>query len=89
MLRQLGSICAALVVAAAVSSAPAEARGDSHHGGGHYGGAYYGDYWGYYAAAEPYYDDTGAVSYCTQRFRIYDPSSGTYVEYDGYRHPCP
>jgi hypothetical protein len=30
-----------------------------------------------------------AVSYCMQRFRSYDPSSGTYLGYDGARHPCP
>ncbi len=30
-----------------------------------------------------------AVAYCTQRFRSYDPGSGTYLGYDGLRHPCP
>jgi hypothetical protein len=63
-----------------------------HYGrywGPYYGGGHYGGYWDYYAAAEPYYDDTDAVSYCMQRFRTYDPNSGTYVGYDGYRHPCP
>jgi hypothetical protein len=30
-----------------------------------------------------------AVAYCSQRFRSYDPASGTYMGYDGYRHPCP
>jgi hypothetical protein len=30
-----------------------------------------------------------AVAYCMQRFRSYDPGSGTYVGYDGLRHPCP
>lgn len=30
-----------------------------------------------------------AVGYCVQRFRSYDPYSGTYVGYDGLRHPCP
>jgi hypothetical protein len=30
-----------------------------------------------------------AVAYCSQRFRSYDPRSGTYLGYDGYRHPCP
>ena len=48
--------------------------------------------------AAPYYDhpyyDRGyvggdAVGYCMRRFRSYDPRSGTYVGYDGYRHPCP
>lgn len=28
-------------------------------------------------------------AYCTQRFKSYDPSSGTYLGYDGQRHPCP
>jgi hypothetical protein len=38
-----------------------------------------------------YYDDPGvdAVEYCIRRFRSYDPYSGTYLGYDGYRHPCP
>jgi hypothetical protein len=26
--------------------------------------------------------------YCAQRFRSYDPASGTYLGYDGRRHPC-
>ena len=33
---------------------------------------------------------TGDVhAYCAQRFRSYDPESGTYLGYDGQRHPCP
>jgi hypothetical protein len=28
-------------------------------------------------------------AYCAQRFRSYDPASGTYLGYDGLRHPCP
>jgi hypothetical protein len=31
----------------------------------------------------------GSVAYCEQRFRSYDPASGTYLGYDGLRHPCP
>ena len=55
---------------------------------------YYGP--GYYAA--PVYEgpevyDAGpgpdAVAYCEQRYRSYDPASGTYLGYDGIRHPCP
>lgn len=30
-----------------------------------------------------------AHAYCAQRFRSYDPASGTYLGHDGYRHPCP
>ncbi len=64
---------------------------------GYYGGP------GYYAPGyydEQYYDDQGpvvaappaggdAVGYCMQTYRSYDPRSGTYLGYDGYRHPCP
>jgi hypothetical protein len=31
----------------------------------------------------------GAVDYCAQRYRSYDPASGTYLGFDGVRHPCP
>jgi hypothetical protein len=59
---------------------------------------------GYYAPGPGYYDngyDDGAVAvapapggddavaYCMQTYRSYDPSSGTYMGNDGYRHPCP
>jgi hypothetical protein len=30
-----------------------------------------------------------SVNYCMQRFRSYDPRSGTYLGNDGARHPCP
>jgi hypothetical protein len=33
--------------------------------------------------------NNNTVAYCSQRFRSYDPRSGTYLGYDGYRHPCP
>lgn len=43
--------------------------------------------------APAYYDvaptNGGAEAYCEQRFRSYDPASGTYLGYDGERHPCP
>lgn len=29
------------------------------------------------------------IEYCMRRFRSYDPASGTYLGYDGRRHPCP
>lgn len=63
---------------------------------GYYGGP------GYYAPGyydDQYYDEGAAVAvvpeggddagYCAQRFRSYDPASGTYLGNDGYRHPCP
>jgi hypothetical protein len=30
----------------------------------------------------------GDASYCAQRYRSYDPASGTYLGYDGLRHLC-
>ena len=30
-----------------------------------------------------------AVAYCMQRFRSYNPNTGTYTGYDGLQHPCP
>ena len=30
----------------------------------------------------------GDASYCSQRYRSYDPASGTYLGFDGLRHPC-
>ena len=68
------------------------------------GGAFAAPYYAapnYYYAPAPrvYYDDApmvyrgsaggSATAYCMQRFRSYDPSSGTYLGYDGQRHPCP
>jgi BA14K-like protein len=31
----------------------------------------------------------GSDAYCAQRYRSYDPASGTFLGYDGLRHPCP
>jgi BA14K-like protein len=49
-----------------------------------YDGYGYGYGYGYEAPV-----DDSAVAYCVQRFRSYDPASGTYLGNDGYRHPCP
>jgi hypothetical protein len=51
---------------------------------GYYGGD---DYYGGYAGYSGYPDD--AVAACAQRFRSYDPASGTYLRRDGRRVPCP
>jgi hypothetical protein len=65
---------------------------------GYYGGP------GYYAPGyydDQYYDDSAAVAvapgpvggddvaYCMQTYQSYDPASGTYLGFDGLRHPCP
>jgi len=71
---------------------------------GYYGAApYYGGYYtepgyvddgyyaggGYPAAGGGYYGGGGGVQYCMQRYRTYDPRSGTFIGNDGRRHPCP
>ncbi len=66
------------------------------------GGALASQSYGYYdpGYGDQYYDDGAvavapvpvgddAVAYCMQTYRSYDPQSGTYLGYDGYRHPCP
>jgi hypothetical protein len=76
-----------------------------HHGGGGaiagfaagalLGGAlaanrpYYGPAYGPAYAYSPGYVGGDAEGYCLSRFKSYDPASGTYLGYDGYRHPCP
>lgn len=42
-----------------------------------------------YYASSRYYADGDAVAYCMSRFQSYDPASGTYLGFDGLRHPCP
>ncbi|HEX5212509.1 MAG TPA: BA14K family protein [Pseudolabrys sp.] len=65
--------------------------GFGFYGGPYYGGPYY-DY-GYegppvvYGAPAP--AGGGDVAYCAQRYHSYDPQSGTYLGFDGRRHPCP
>ncbi len=73
-----------------------------HHHGGFFPGALIGGIIGgaiaatqpppdYYYAPGPGYGGPPPpdVQYCMQHFHSYDPRSGTYLGYDGYRHPCP
>lgn len=63
-----------------------------------YNDPYYGGR-GPYAPAPVYVQpyETGTVysggaadeDYCIRRFKSYDPASGTYLGFDGLRHPCP
>ena len=45
--------------------------------------------YGYDYAAPIVYNNGDSVAYCEQTYRSYDPASGTYLGYDGVRHPCP
>jgi hypothetical protein len=57
---------------------------------GYYAPGYYYDDPGYAYAPDVYGGpDESAEAYCAQRYRSYDPDSGTYLGYDGNRHPCP
>jgi hypothetical protein len=77
--------------------------GRRYYGGRYYGPryGYYGRGYGYGAAAGAIGLTTGAIvgsaiaqsnnaaSYCAQRYRSYNPATGTYVGYDGVRRRCP
>lgn len=76
-----------------------------YYGGyGGYGYGYGPGYYGYtdpgYVVDNGYIDDEPVVAvpsqtagdgdaYCRQRYRSYDPRSGTYLNNDGNRYPCP
>ncbi len=84
-----GAVAAGAVIGGAIAASDAYA---------YYGGPAYYDAPAYY---DDQYADDGAVAvvpvpvgddsaaYCAQRYRSYDPASGTYLGYDGQRHPCP
>ncbi len=61
----------------------------SQAGAGYYGPGpgYYGPGPGYYGPP-PGYGPGDWMAYCSSRYRSFDPASGTYMGYDGYRHPC-
>ena len=65
---------------------------------GYYGGNGYGYGGGYGYQPAPVYqtEEVEAApvggdeeAYCANRYRSYDPESGTYLGFDGARHPCP
>jgi len=60
--------------------------------GAPYGYGYGPDYYyddDYYVDAPAVTVDPGSVAYCQQRFKSYNVRTGTYLGYDGKRHPCP
>jgi hypothetical protein len=85
------------VVGGAALGAGAAALGAGAYYGGYGGYAPYGNSYDAYTYGnednEAVYGgsggDDGGIAYCTQRYRSYDPSSGTYLGYDGQRHGCP
>jgi hypothetical protein len=63
---------------------------NGYYANGYYDNAYDGDGDGPAYAYSPG-DEMGGDSsdYCAQRYRSYDPSTGTYMGFDGQPHPCP
>jgi hypothetical protein len=80
----LGGLAAGAIIGGALAA-------PYYYGSGYYYGAPYYPAPAYYGPPPGYYADApdGDVSYCMQRFRSYDPRSGTYMGNDGHRHPCP
>jgi hypothetical protein len=91
-------IAAGLIIGGAIAAS------QYPYGYGYYGGDPYGYGYGYAPApvyaAPPVYGAPpapgyvagpagDAVAYCSQRYRSYNPATGTFLGYDGLRHPCP
>src|SRR5579871_579620 len=99
-----GAGFAAGAAVAGVATGAAIAAGDYGYGygPGYYGEDYaygpdYGDSYAYDTGPTVAFEQpvpvegpvVGDASYCAQRYRSYDPASGTYLGFDGLRHPCP
>jgi hypothetical protein len=84
--RRGGGFWPGVAVGAAVGGSYA------YYGGpGYYDQGYYDDSYGYYddSAVAVVPGEGGDPAWCAQTYRSYDPASGTYLGYDGQRHPCP
>ena len=81
----VAGLAAGALIGGALASQAAPAYGYDYGGYGGYGGPAYAVDPGY-APVAPQAD---ASAYCVQRFKSYDPANGTYLGYDGQRHPCP
>ena len=84
--RRIGSGCGF-----AAAWQPGSALGYGFNG--YYDPYYYGDDYAYYDGGYAAYPDylvsnIADPAYCAQRYRSYDPATGTYLGYDGLRHPC-
>jgi hypothetical protein len=79
---------AGAIIGGAIAGAPyGYGYGPGYYAPGYYDDQYY-DQGPVVVAPAPTGDDD-SVAWCMQTYRSYDPRSGTYVGYDGYRHPCP
>jgi BA14K-like protein len=101
MKPKIATAAALLGAALMVATTPAQAHWRHYHRGGAWGAGIAGFAAGALlggALARPYYYDgppvyayepNDADAYCFAHFHSYDPRSGTYLGYDGRRHPCP
>src|SRR5215468_5617802 len=85
---------AVLATAGPAATAPLWAPGYYGYYDGYYPGYAYSYEPGYvyspgYAYSQGYATGGRDDAYCAQRYRSYDPASGTFLGYDGIRHPCP
>jgi hypothetical protein len=82
---------AGAVIGGALASSYAYYGGPGYYSSGYdpgyYDDTYYDDSAVVAVAPAPVGDD--AVAYCTQTYRSYDLASGSYLGFDGLRHPCP
>jgi len=81
------AVAGAVVGGALASSYPYYGGSDYYDYGYYDDPYYYGDTTVVAAVPAPVGDD--AVAYCIQTYRSYDLASGTYLGFDGLRHPCP
>ncbi len=85
-----GAVAGAVIGGAIVGAPYGYYGGPGYYAPGYDPGYYDDDYYDQgpvVAAPGPGGDD--GVAYCMQTYRSYDPRSGTYLGFDGYRHPCP
>ena len=99
LLGSVGVIFAASCASAGERGGPRAGYQDVQCEPGHWvwtgGWGLLGPGWGYYLTPDYYYVPgrcyvpEDVIDYCMRRFKSYDPRSGTYLGYDGRRHPCP
>ena len=87
----VGGAIAGAVVGGALASQGGYGYGPGYYGPGAGPGYYDGGYddGGVVAVAPGPGGGDDSVAYCMQTYKSYDPQSGTYLGYDGMRHPCP
>jgi hypothetical protein len=90
--RDGGGFIPGAVAGAVIGGALASQSYGYYDSPGYYAPGYYDDQYydgGFVAVAPAPVGGGDAVAYCMQTYRSYDPASGTYLGYDGLRHPCP